>query len=154
MVIACGVHSSTHRVVSTLILVAAGTALIALAATATLTGHDVLAGAFGVLSLLGFSLAALAPRIQGEVKAGLNGFRFELVREIVDTSERIGSSPDVVLAAIHKAINDQDPMAASKPDADDDEPDDVFRDQTTKRATIDRSADALLVRARQALTRR
>lgn len=87
-----------------MILVVAGALFVVLAATAMLTNREVLAGGFGVLGLLGFVLAALAPRMQGGVKAGLQGFEFELVREIVETGHRTGSTDDVIVAAIRKAI--------------------------------------------------
>lgn len=97
---------------STVILVVAGALFVALAATAMLTNREVLAGGFGVLGLLGFVLAALAPRMQGGVKAGLQGFEFELVREIVDTGERTGSTDEVIVAAIRKAIHTEPELPA------------------------------------------
>lgn len=103
----------TARRFSILILVVAGAAFTGLAATAMVTDHDVLAGGFGLLGLLGFVLAALAPRMQGEVHAGLHGFRFELVREIVDSGERAGSPDEVVIAAIRKAIQVKQPLAGA-----------------------------------------
>lgn len=99
-----GMSSAPRGSASTVILLVAGMLFVALAATAMLTDRNVLAGGFGVLGLLGFVFAALAPRMQGGVKAGLQGFEFELVREIVEIGERTGSADDVIVAAIRKAI--------------------------------------------------
>ncbi|GAA1578582.1 hypothetical protein GCM10009789_35150 [Kribbella sancticallisti] len=129
------------------ILLVAGGAFIALAATAMLTDHEVLAGAFGLLALLGFSLAALAPRMQGEVKAGLNGFSFELIREVVDAGDHGDSPDDVILTAVRKAIRDQNP--STEPDLE--EESDDYRDGPGKAATTDQLAEALLARARRRL---
>lgn len=103
-----GVSSDAYGRFGGVVLVIAGTAFVVLAAVAMLTNHDALAGAFGVLALLGFSLAALAPRMKGEVRAGLNGFRFELVREVVDVGERVGSPDEVILEAVRKALREQE----------------------------------------------
>ncbi|WP_143229385.1 hypothetical protein [Actinophytocola xanthii] len=115
-----------------------------------LTNHEALAGTFGVLGLLAFTLAALAPRMHGQVTAGLSGFRFELVRQVVDVGEREGTSDDVILAAVRKALLAQtDDPADGELSTQDDEPDDIFRGPPTAR-----SADDLLAEARQALDRR
>lgn len=121
-----------------------------LAAIAMLTDHEALAGTFGVLGLLAFTLAALAPRMQGQVTAGLNGFRFELVQQVVDAGERTGTSDEVILDAVRKALQAQ---AEAPEDGDvseeEDDGDEIFRGPHTVR-----SADDLLAEARQALNRR
>jgi hypothetical protein len=146
------VRTSTQRVISMVILVAGAVAFVALAVTAMLTDHDVLSGTFGLLALLAFSLAALAPRIHGEVKASLSGFSFELVREIVDAGQRTDSPDAVTLAAIRKALREHAPLAGTGAGASDEEPDDTYRSPTG--TTTERLADDLLTRAHQALASR
>jgi hypothetical protein len=148
--LAYGVRSGTQSHFGGVVLVSGGVAFIALAATAMLTDHEALAGTFGVLGLLGFTLAALAPRMQGQVTASLTGFRFELVRQVVDAGERTGTSDDVILEAVRKALLAQadKPADGDLPDQDDG-PDVIFRGPRTVR-----SADDLLAEARQALDRR
>jgi hypothetical protein len=144
------VSSSTQSRFGSVVLVGGGVAFVALAATAMLTDHEALAGTFGVLGMLAFTLAALAPRMQGQVTAGLSGFRFELVRQVVDVGERAGTPDDVILDAVRKALLAQADEPADGDESDqDDEPDMIFRGPHTVR-----SADDLLAEARHTLNRR
>ncbi|MFE0154699.1 hypothetical protein ACFWY5_46720 [Nonomuraea sp. NPDC059007] len=136
-----------------LILFVAGAAFIALATVAMLTDRDTLAGGFGVLALLSFTMAALAPRMQGQVTASLNGFRFELVREVVDAGDRAGSPDALILEAVRNALSEQD-LASDAAPPDDEEPDTDFRDPRATQAAIQPSADDLLADARRALDQR
>ncbi len=83
-------------------------ALIGLAAAATLTDHETVAGGFGVLAFLAFVLAALAPRMRGEIQASLSGVRFELVQEIVELGDADRVPDAVVIEAVRKVIAARD----------------------------------------------
>lgn len=89
---------------SSTLLIAVGAFLLCLSPLAMVLGHAILAGGFAVLAVFVFIMSVLAPRMKGEVAAGLQGFRFELVEEIVRRAPQSGLTSEQLAVVVRRAL--------------------------------------------------
>lgn len=102
-------HLRNRRSEQTLLTVVGGI-LLCLSPLAMFLGHPLLAGGFAVLAVFVFTMAVLAPRMKGQVAAGLQGFRFELVEEIVRRGPRSGLTAEQLARVVGKALEQAVPQ--------------------------------------------
>jgi hypothetical protein len=88
-----------------LLLTVVGGLLLCLSAIAMALSHPVLAGGFAVLAVFVFIMSVLAPRMKGQVAAGLQGFRFELVEEIVRRGPHSGLTTEQLALVVRRALD-------------------------------------------------
>lgn len=91
------------------ILLVTGTVLLAFAAVALFTHQPWLAAVCAALGAGVLTFAALEPRMEGEVSAGWQGFKLNLVKRVTEKGVEVGLSAETLAEGIREALDHSPP---------------------------------------------
>lgn len=91
------------------ILLGTGTVLLAFAAVALFTHQPWLTAVCAALGAGVLTFAALEPRMEGEVSAGWQGFKLNLVKRVTEKGVGVGLSAEALAEGIRKALDQSPP---------------------------------------------